>query len=300
MAAEYHDISIPHKIDLGFIDTTISPCVKELVEGSYRIYNDLLNKGIEITLICGGQSPSYYCLSMMNLPCYDPSRVGIIIIPHSKGGVVSGDQEEENRLYCERLKEKDILLRRNVTILDGVHSGVGVIALESALKSCYPGIIIEKIAINVRPGISKISVDKEYYFKCEPKFSDVYPRLVNSYHPRDFNNPLKFIVNEFNISDNPLAQMIIGVSREYPMIQIEDTEWFRLNTEALSEIELHKIELSKIVNIADKKRYVTDLYVKGKLLSGLYFELSSYIKTLSSEQKYLKYKMKYLQLKNNI
>ena len=211
------DISIPHKIDLGFIDNDINSCVKELVEGGYEIYNYLLKKGVEITLICGGQSPSYYCLSMMNLPIYDPRRVEIIIIPHSKGGQLSVDQAEENRLYCERLREKGIVLRRNVTILDGVHSGVGILALESALKACYPEIIVEKIAINVGPGISQIPVNKEYYFKCEAKFSDIYSRLVNSYHPRDFNDSSKFIT-EFNISTNALAHMIISVSRDYPNI----------------------------------------------------------------------------------
>ena len=43
--------------------------VKECVETSYKIYNSLLenSKQEPITLICGGQSPAYFCYAMMHL-----------------------------------------------------------------------------------------------------------------------------------------------------------------------------------------------------------------------------------------
>merc|ERR1712196_510730 len=102
-------------------------------------------------------------------------------------------QSKENIEYCNRLKEKNIQLQKNVVIIDGVHSGTGILALESALKYCFPYIYVKKIAINALQGISEIPVDKEIILPCEPKFSDVFPRLVTSFKPIDFNDSSKFI-----------------------------------------------------------------------------------------------------------
>ena len=232
----------PRKIEIntGIVtDQTLGDCIKELIVGAYSIYSSILRLPYNTTIICGGQSPSYYCLAMMNFRIYDASKSNIIILPHSKGGVKSGDQMAENVQYCARLREKGITLNKNVIIIDGVHSGVGILALESALKHCYPDINVKKYAINYRPGISQIPVDKEYYFRCEPKFSDTFPRLITSYHPRDFDNASKFI-NEFNLEGNPIAEMIIDIARNYPDINVEDTDWFKLNNIITADIVILK------------------------------------------------------------
>jgi hypothetical protein len=268
------DIHSPHKINLGFIEVDINPCVTELVQGSYQIYNYLLSKGTQITLICGGQSPAYFCLSMMHLQCYDPTLVEIIILPHSKGGQISENDERDNQLYCERLCENEIVLRNNVTILDGVHNGVGILALESVLKSYDSNITIEKIAINYRHGISNITVDKEFYFKCVPKFSDVYLRLVNSYHPRDFHDSSKFVTS-FNIEENGLAHMIIGVSKDYP--NHVNNEWFKLNHTNKTLIETYKDELKKISNKTEREILINKAHCKGKLNTTNFYELRYFI-----------------------
>ena len=131
----------PRKIEIntGIVtDQTLGDCIKELIVGAYDIYLSILRLPYNTTIICGGQSPSYYCLAMMNFRIYNNSKANIIILPHSKSGVKSEDQMIENIKYCTRLKEKKINLNRNVIIIDGVHSGVGILALESALKYCYP------------------------------------------------------------------------------------------------------------------------------------------------------------------
>ena len=237
-------------IDNGFVTyQTLGDCVKELIEASFKIYKDLLervlwldSRGLEnqkITIVCGGQSPAYYCLAMMNFKIFNPDLVNIVILPHSKGGQQSKDQYQENIEYCNRLKEKNIQLRKNVVIIDGVHSGTGILALESALKHCYQDLNVKKIAINAQIGIAQISVDKEIILPCEPKFSDVYPRLVTSFRPREFSDSSKFIT-DFNLENNPIAEMIIDVAKIYPEIRVEDTDWFKLNNEITKEIAIKK------------------------------------------------------------
>jgi hypothetical protein len=227
----------PRKIEIntGIVtDQTLGDCIKELIDGAYDIYSSILKLPYNTTIICGGQSPSYYCLAMMNFSIYNP-KANIIILPHSKGGVKSADQHIENVKYCARLKEKGINLNKNVIIIDGVHSGVGILALEDALKYCYPGTNVQKYAINYGPGISRIPVDKEYYFRCEPKFSDTFPRLITSYLPADFDDASKFR-NEFTLADNPIAEMIIDIAKDYPGIRVEDTDWFKVNNIITADI----------------------------------------------------------------
>ena len=93
-------------------------CIKELIEASFKIYKDLLDKNQQITIVCGGQSPAYYCLAMMNFKIFNPDLVNIVILPHSKAGQQSEDQEKENIEYCNRLKEKNIQLRKKIVIID--------------------------------------------------------------------------------------------------------------------------------------------------------------------------------------
>ena len=226
---------------------TLAECVKELIEASYNLYNEILTKGIPSTIICGGQSPSYYCLAMMTFKIFNPDIVNIVIMPHSKGGVRSDNQLSENRKYCERIKEKfkEGEIRQSAIIIDGVHTGVGILALERALKSCIPNINITKIAINASSDVREIPVDKELILLCEPLFSDTFPRLVVPFYTREFHNSSKFITQFINIETNPIAQMIIDIAKEYPEVKVEDTEWFKLNNEITAKIAKEKENAAK-------------------------------------------------------
>lgn len=232
------------KIDIDFGITTfqtLGDCIKELIDASYKIYEEILSSGIPTTILCGGQSPSYYCLAMMNFKICNPELVDIVILPHSKGGVRTIDNSEENRLYCERLREKKIKLKDNIVIIDGVHSGVGILAFESAIIDCFRNIkSVKKYAINAAKGVSRIPVDKEIILPCEPKFSDTFPRLVMQYRPDHFNDSTKFITEFINLESNPIAEMIIDLAKNYPEVKVENTDWYRLNNIITPEIEEQK------------------------------------------------------------
>ena len=205
-------------IDLGFVNhQTLGDSVNELIQVSHRIYHYLLMKPYPTSLICGGQSPAYYCLTMMHLPIYNPKKVEIVILPHSKFSQKTTDPDEiqlENYLYSQRLRENNIQVRRQVTILDGVHSGTGILALQDILQYHFKDLTVEKIAINSAKGIAKIRVDWEIEAPSEPKFSDVFPRLITSYYPREFNDPSKFN-NQFQLEGNPLAIMVMEIAKVY-------------------------------------------------------------------------------------
>jgi len=241
------------------IELSIGFCVKELIEKSFDLYSSLLDEAKRTnsptTIVCGGQSPSYYCLAMMNFKIFDEHLVDIVILPHSKNGKVSSykEQHNENILYCERLKEKNIKMNNYVVIIDGVHSGVGILALESALKHCYQNINVRKIAINYHKDVSQIPVDDTIVLYCEPLFSDSYPRLVNSYFPSDFDKGDKFNTNFINLDTNPLAQMIIDIAKNYPEIPVEDTEWYKLNKSTEEQIELEEKIVKREREIEIKK-----------------------------------------------
>ena len=85
---------------------TLSECVKELLSVAYAIYTDLLGKPGPRTLVCGGQSPSYYCLAIQNFPIYRQEKVRVEVLPHSKGGCLTppGEQWAENAAYSARLR----------------------------------------------------------------------------------------------------------------------------------------------------------------------------------------------------
>ena len=249
---------LPHKLDIDFgsvTHQTLGDCIKELIEASYKIYSDILKKG-KSTIICGGQSPAYYCLAMMNLSIYNHEIVNIVILPHSKGGLKTDKKNviQENSVYCERIKENNLDIRNNITIIDGVHTGTGILALESALRQCFPNVNINKIAINAMKGISEIRVDQEIILPCEPKFSDTFPRLVQSYHPRDFSNSDLFINDFIGLETNPIAQMIIQLSSTHPEISIKDSEWFLLNNVITPKIQMLKEDYNKELLIEERKK----------------------------------------------
>ncbi len=244
------------KLDISFgVDTfqTLGDCVKELIEKSYQIYQDILSYQIPSTIVCGGQSPAYFCLVMKNFNCYDPQKVDIVILPHSMGGNKNSNLHQDNINYGNRLKEKNVKLKSTVFIIDGVHSGVGILSLESALLHTFSNIKIYKIAINASDNVKQIKVDHEYIIYSEPKFSDTFPRIINSFYPRDFNDSQKFIT-DFNIEDNQLAYSIINLSKQYPLIDIQYSEWFQSNNQITIQIKQlkhkHFIELfGKIIKL---------------------------------------------------
>jgi len=220
------------KLDIEFgivTHQTIGDCIKELIEASYDLYSRLLSNSAKhpITIVCGGQSPAYYCLAMMNFSIFNPELVNIVILPHSKGGTKSYNKISENIKYCERLKERDIRINKNIVIIDGVHSGTGILALESALKHCFSSINVYKIAINAQQGIAEIHVDEEIILPCEPKFSDVFPRLVTHFLPEEIQNRTKKNTTNINKEDNPVAEMIIDIANSNPEIPVEETEWYK-------------------------------------------------------------------------
>ena len=150
----------------------------------------------------------------------------------------SNDKISENRMYCNRLIEKDLFIRDNITIIDGVHSGTGILALEDALKFCYPNLkSVRKIAINSDMGIAQIPVNKEIILLCEPKFSDSFPRLIQSYHPKDFDNGELFITEFIGLNSNPIANMIIELAKIFPEVPVEETEWYNLNHNPTDETQ---------------------------------------------------------------
>ena len=220
---------------------TVSDCIKELIEISYNIYYEIIKSNIPTTLVCGGQSPSYFCLAMMNFDIYNSDQCDIIILPHSKGGEKSTDQTKENKEYCERLKDKNIIFKSNVIILDGVHTGTGINALSSAIQYYNTKLQIHKYAINVDYLISKIPVTKTYIVKSEPLFSDTFPRIIKSFKPIEFTQSSKFITQFINMDDNPIANMIIDLSKLYFKINLDDTLWIKLNHVVTDEINKNKI-----------------------------------------------------------
>ena len=234
----------PTKINIGKDriddDQTLGDCIKELIEGAYNIYLSILRLPYKTTIICGGQSPAYYCLAMMNFPIYNNDRANIIVLPHSKSGLITTYDKvyEENRQYCERLMEKGIKLEDNVIIIDAIKSGVGILALESALTQCYPNIRVSKYSIN---DYHTIRVDRKFNFRCKAIFSDHFPRIVNHYPVHIFDDSTNFITNFINL-DNPIAEMVVDIARRYPEIKVEDTDWYQLNNIITPEIEAARIK----------------------------------------------------------
>ena len=249
-------ININYKNDI-IKHFTLSDCIKELLNSSYKIYNEIIQSNTPTTLVCGGQSPAYFCLAMLNFDIYDPELCDIIILPHSKGGQKSKDQYEENKQYSERLNEKNIVFKKNIIILDGVHSGTGINALQSALLYYNHNLNILKYAINTDEYISKIHVNKTYIVESEPLFSDTFPRIVKSFHPEEFNDSSKFINNFIDINNNPIANMIIDLAKLYNKINLDDTLWIQLNHIVTEDINNYKIEFNEKqhkLSIQDKHR----------------------------------------------
>ena len=222
----------PHLIKVPFdlYNQTLGTCIKELVETSYNIYKFVLNESKirgPVSLVCGGQSPAYFALSMINLQIYNSDAVEVIVLPHSKNGS-KGDCYAENREYNKRLISWKINVRKTVYILDTVHTGIGINSLESALYYSFPHSIIKKIALNHPDSPPMMPVVRSFKAYCVPRLSDSFPRIVSLCPPSKFSS--EEITNGFiNLKNNPYAEMIVDVSYNYSMLPIEDTEWFKLN-----------------------------------------------------------------------
>ncbi len=68
------------------LEKTLSFCVKQTIIFAYTIYAKLLqeaNDKNKITIACGGQSPAYYCLAMLQLKIYsfDMEFIIVLLIP---------------------------------------------------------------------------------------------------------------------------------------------------------------------------------------------------------------------------
>jgi len=252
---------------------TMGDCIKELIEASYKLYLRLLQSSVHTTIVCGGQSPAYYCLAMMNFKIYNPKLVDIVILPHSKNQEKSADPIRENIAYCKQLQKKGIVLRPNVVIIDGVHSGTGILALESALQHCWGHqLIIKKVAINAFSGTRRIPVDEEIFLRCEPKFSDIFPRLVTQYLPHNFDNASMFITDFIGLRDNPIAEMIIEISRQFPENLVEDSDWYKLNNEITEEVSREKV----IQQIKDAEAEARDKFYSEKKIKDDQLRTQSY------------------------
>ncbi len=242
------DILEPNENYQGLEIRSISGCVKELIQFSYFFYNSLLKSSqlktppTQISIVCGGQSPAYYALSMMNLPIYNPELVNVVIIPHSTGGgerLRSEQTDAHNMKYCERLREKGVIIHPYVFILDLVESGRGVLSLKRAIQKCYE-LDMRKIKIyaikadqNKAPRIgSSNGLVKTYDQYCFAFFRQMFRRIVPTYKPEQFNRKILPLPNLDEVyAENPLARMIRDCSRVYPYVPIEETPWYRLNRE---------------------------------------------------------------------
>jgi hypothetical protein len=247
---------------------------KNLVKLAFKIYTYLLslqsNIKKPISLLCCGSSPSYFCLSMMNLKKYDKSKVNILLFPFSSHIEKSKLFESKIKEYCNRLEEKKITLHNDVIIIDKIKSGLGIKTFETILKGCYNDIkIIKLISINAKEDdllcrflffnkyleddlgsqgkseivnrLININKIKQYIFQEIEFFSNTVPRIIPEFTPIDFANSSKFrlIKNEetneynFDIGDNKISDMIIDFSKKYNGTDesINSNQWYKLNIE---------------------------------------------------------------------
>ena len=246
-------------------------CIKNLIEVSREIYQYLLKKSVTlqkpISLISIGQSAAYICLSMLNLPIYDRTKVNIIFIPFSGNITIEQRDSEDKSIfsnYCRNLAENNIIPCDDVILIDKIESAKGLFSFEAVFKECIPTInILERISINqgwsdllndgkfsfkkdVWPNEIMTSEQKEEFCKkynikqfiipCQQEFSTFYPRLITEYH-FDTNDSEKFkrslLIDSkgnqiLNIQNNPLADMIIDISKVYNgnEADITSNQWY--------------------------------------------------------------------------
>jgi hypothetical protein len=233
---------------------SVGNAVKELIEKSYEIYSDVLASsagGTPRSIICGGQSPAYFCLAMMNFKKYNPASANILVLPFSKesdrsssGSAAAAGAGSASAaglaaaMYCERLKEKDIRPYENIVIIDYIESGEAVVRLLNVLQSCYTKSYfktIKIIALNDTDKLNSGPLSKYekgiYATDSVMQFSERFKRLVPQYPPSKFGDPAS-LTTDFTIAGNPLAEMIIDLASEYDGPdgpKIEETQWYIRN-----------------------------------------------------------------------
>lgn len=214
---------------------SVVDAVKELIKTSNEIYTDVLASsagGRPRTIICGGQSPAYFCLAMMNFKKYDPASANILVLPFSKesdrsssgSGAGAGSASSGGdyaAMYCERLEEKGIRPNQDIVIIDYIESGEAVARLINVLQSCYTKDYfktIKIIALNETDKLDSPPLSKYekaiYPSDSVMQFSERFKRLVPHYPPSKFGDSASF-TTDFNTADNPLAEMIIDLASEH-------------------------------------------------------------------------------------
>ena len=263
---------------------TLGDCVKEIIEGAYKLYNEILELNIPTTIICGEQSPAYFCLAILNFKIYEKNKdkVNIIILPYlkedeeyknsikqyikwTKDRYIDDTDERKQKLeshYISRLRFSKELLKNNIIIIDCLRSRSDILSIEKTLNYLNGWLDI-KIKNVKKYGISShyqkdtikrrdITFDKEYIFYCDDMIGgydlaiEPFPNLIPIYKPPYIlnENPLN---NEL-ILDNPIAQMIIDIAKDYATIPIENSEWYKLNHNITEELESrmkHRVEYNK-------------------------------------------------------
>lgn len=225
-------LQIPRKIKIHFdtYGSTLTGMIKELVYVSNNIYNFTLSKKSKPNtyLVCVGQSPGYYALSMMNLPQYNESLVKIIILPYSTQIIPTPEQEIK---YMERLSENGInfTMDDQIILLDQAQYGhvIGnfIYILQNRIKSPDSIILLNSGIQFPESNIKGIPIINHFTSSNLAIFSDSFPRIVQQYSPKMFTlNPMT--TTFINIDTNPYVQMIIDCSRIYPNM---DNDWYRLN-----------------------------------------------------------------------
>ena len=246
----------PQKIQHQFvIPNNLSFYIGELLQTSLKIYQYILSKIGEnvCTLVCGGQSPAYFCLAMQHLPDFKSDKIKIVILPFSKGGQPLSEKNITD--YCTILQNHYISFVKYVYILDFIDTGVGINALASTLEKYDKKIIIKKLALLkakkekvfienhyredgcpidylsylTSPEIPiPIDIHQEFYNPSISIFSDNLPRIVDRFLPDDFS--LDFCPY-FKLENNLFAVMIIELAKKYKDIEsIQQNDWYKLNS----------------------------------------------------------------------
>jgi hypothetical protein len=58
------------------------------------------------------------------------------------------------------------------------------------------------------------------------------------------------------VESNPIAEMITSVAKDYPKIQVQDTEWYKLNNEITPQIALEKVKWIERMELERKRKHL--------------------------------------------
>jgi len=221
------------KLEVKFdtYNRSLSLIVLDLVYTSNSIYKYVLSKKTKLNtyLICVGQSPAYYALSMMNQSIYDEKLVKIIILPYSSSMNPTLDQAD---IYNNYLKQNNIQFTNEdeIFFMDQIQHGDTItnflsIFLRNKTLSNYFLITLNFAYPLTNLDYCGTRVIKQFSSESLPRLSDSFPRIVQHYRPDMFKNkPMK--VGFIDLDTNPYVSMIIECSQIYPKV---NSEWYKLN-----------------------------------------------------------------------